>query len=271
MKKPKLIALDMDGTLLDGESRMTGRTKLAVRAAQNAGIKIVVATGRMYPSAMIHIRDAGIESLSVFYNGAVVRDTATGEIAYERSVGRELTAEIMSFFREHGWYIQLYSDDRLVVHDRSDERCRYYESLCGLKAVELGENFWNCGLDSSKLLGISFDKDEFAGMCAEVSAAFGPRIWHATSWNAFIEIAHPDVNKAEGLRRVCELYGIDREDVIAIGDGSNDIEMIRWAGTGVAMGNAKPAVKEAADAVAPRNDEDGAAQIIEAAVAAEEP
>ena len=78
------------------------------------------------------------------------------------------------------------------------------------------------------------------------------------------------MNKAESLRRVCELYGVAREDVMAIGDGGNDAEMIRWAGTGVAMGNARDAVKEAADIVAPPNTEDGAAQIVEAALAAKE-
>ena len=87
---------------------------------------------------------------------------------------------------------------------------------------------------------------------------------------AFIEMVHPSVNKAESLRRVCELYGVAREDVMAIGDGGNDAEMIRWAGTGVAMGNARDSVKEAADVIAPPNTEDGAAQIIEAALAAEE-
>ena len=99
---------------------------------------------------------------------------------------------------------------------------------------------------------------------------FHSRIYQATSWNAFIEMVHPSVNKAESLRRVCELYGVAREDVMAIGDGGNDAEMIRWAGTGVAMGNARDAVKEAADIVAPPNTEDGAAQIVEAALAAKE-
>lgn len=120
------------------------------------------------------------------------------------------------------------------------------------------------------MLGVSFDKELFAKMCDDVRREFGSRIYQATSWNAFIEMVHPSVNKAESLRRVCELYGVAREDVMAIGDGGNDAEMIRWAGTGVAMGNARDAVKEAADIVAPPNTEDGAAQIVEAALAAKE-
>ena len=267
MKTPKLIALDMDGTMLDGDSRLTQRTKEALRAAQDGGIRVAAATGRMYPSAMIHIRDVGIKSASIFYNGALIRDPLSGETIYERTLGRELTGEILAFFREHGWYIQIYSDDKLIVKDRADERCQYYEKIGGMEAAARGEGFWECGLDSAKLLGISFDLPEFERMCEEVRRKFGSRIYQATSWGAFVEIVHPAVNKAKALRRVSEYYGIAREEVMAIGDGVNDIEMISWAGTGVAMGNAKEKVKAAADIVAPPNTEDGAAQIVEEAVA----
>lgn len=268
MMTPKLIALDMDGTMLDNDSRLTRRTKEALRAAQESGIRVVAATGRMYPSAMIHIRDIGIESTSIFYNGALIRDPISGETVYERTLGRELTREILDFFRKRGWYIQIYADDKLVVKDRSDERCTYYENICGLRAVELGEDFWECGLDSAKLLGISFDQPEFERMCTAVRGEFGERIYQATSWGAFVEMVHPTVNKAKALERVSEHYGIAREEVMAIGDGVNDIEMISWAGTGVAMGNAKEIVKASADIIAPPNTEDGAAQIVEQAVAA---
>ena len=267
MTTPKLIALDMDGTMLNGDSSLTRRTKEALRAAQGSGIRVVAATGRMYPSAMIHIRDIGIESTSIFYNGALIRDPVSGETIYEKNLGRELTKEILDFFRKRGWYVQIYSGDRLLVKDRSDERCKYYENICGLKAVGLGDGFWECGLDSAKLRGISFDVPEIERMCAKVRQGFGERIYQATSWGAFIEMVHPTVNKAKALKRVSEYYGIDREDVMAIGDGVNDIEMISWAGTGVAMGNARDNVKAAADIVAPPNTEDGAAQIVEQIVA----
>lgn len=269
MKRPKLIALDMDGTMLDNDSRLTLRTKAALQAAQKAGIRVVVATGRMYPSAMIHINEIGIKSACIFYNGALIRDTESGKTLYEQNLGRELTAEIMSYFHERSWYIQMYTDDLLVVEDDGDERCKYYESICGLKAVALGEKFWSCERDTAKLLGISFDKEIFAKMCEAVKREFGSRIYHATSWNAFIEMVHPSVNKAAALRRVCELYGVAREEVMAIGDGGNDAEMVSWAGTGVAMGNARDAVKAAADIIAPPNTEDGAAQIIERLLVAE--
>ena len=265
--RPKLIALDMDGTMLDGEGRLTPRLKAAFAAAQSMGVRIVAATGRMYPSAMTHLSEAGIKSASIFYNGALIRDTEDGRTIYERRVGKELTAEILNFFRERGWYIQAYSDDRLIVVDDRDERCRYYEKLSEQKAVAYGEKFWECGLDSSKLLGISFDGEEFTRMGREVREAFGERIYQATTWGTFLEIAHPSVNKASALARVCGYYGVPREEAAAIGDGVNDIEMIKWAGTGIAMENSKEIVKAAADIIAPPNTEDGAARIIERLIA----
>lgn len=267
---PKLIALDMDGTMLDGEGRVTPRLKAAFAAAQKLGIKIVAATGRMYPSAMMHLREAGIRSASIFYNGALIRDTENDRTIYERRVGKSLTAEMLRFFRERGWYIHVYSDDRLIVADDGDERCRYYERLSGQKAFAYGERFWECGLDSSKLLGISFDGDEFLKMQREVNDAFGSRVYKATTWGAFLEMVHPSVNKASALARVCDYYGVRRDEAVAIGDGGNDIEMIKWAGTGVAMGNSKESVKAAADIIAPSNTEEGAARIIEQLTASQD-
>lgn len=268
MRRPKLIALDMDGTMLNERSELSPRTREALRAAQRAGIRVTAATGRMYPSAMQHIRDIGIESACIFYNGALIRDPLTDETIYQRTLGRELTAEILDFFHKTGRYVQIYSNDRLVVRSRDDDRCRFYEKMCGVDATELGDGFWDCGLDSAKLLGISFDKPDFERMCAEVHEAFGGRIYQATSWGAFVEIVHPSVNKAQALCRLAEFYGISREDVMAFGDGSNDREMIEWAGVGVAMGNAKEGLRDAADVVAPPNTEDGAAAVIEELLAA---
>lgn len=270
MRLPKLIALDMDGTMLGGDSLPSERTKEALRAAQRAGIRVSAATGRMYPSAMIHIRDIGIESASIFYNGALIREPLTDRTIYERGLGVDLTAEILRYFKENDWYVQIYSDDKLIVRDSGDERCKFYEKICGIPAAALGEGFWTCGLDSAKLLGICFDKAEFRRMCDMVRERFGSRIYQASSWGSFIEIVHPEVNKALALKRVAEYYGIPREDVMAFGDGANDIEMLRWAGTGVAMGNAKDCVKAAADVTAPPHTEDGAARIIEALLAGAE-
>jgi len=261
--KPRLIAVDMDGTILNSSSELSTRTKNALRSAIACGVPVVVATGRMYPSALPVIKEIGINAPCIFYNGAVVREPVSGEILLEKGLGKELTAEVVSFYREEGWYIQIYSDDRLYVKDSYDPRSRFYEAISKIRPVSLGEGFWDFNVDSTKLLGIALDEITMAQMAEKTKLRFEGRVYLATSWGAFVEITHPEVNKAKGLAIVAEKLGIDPKDVLAIGDGVNDKEMIRWAGFGVAMGNAPDTVKAAADETTSDNDSDGAAVIIE--------
>ena len=261
--KPRLIALDMDGTILNGSSELTPRTKKAIRSAISSGIAVVIATGRMYPSALPLIKEIGISLPCVFYNGAIVRDPISGEILLERGLGKDLTAEIVSYYRDQGWYIQVYNNDNVYVIDGNDPRTRFYENISKIPPVSLGEKLWDFNVDSTKLLGITLDEATFHLMAEKTRSHFGDRIYTAVSWGAFVEITHPEVNKANGLALVAEKLGIDQKDVLAIGDAGNDKEMIVWAGYGVAMGNSSDQVKTFADEVALDNENDGAAIIIE--------
>lgn len=261
--RPRLIAVDIDGTILNSFSELSVRTENALRSAISLGITVVAATGRMYPSALPVIRKIGITSPCIFYNGAIVRDPVSGDTLHERSVGKELTAEILSFYKSEGWYVQVYSNDRLYVADSCDLRSRFYENISKIAPVPLGEKFWNITFDSTKLLGIALEEDDFRVMAEKTAVHFSGRIYTATSWGAFVEMTHPDVNKAKGLSIVAKQLGIDKEEVLAIGDGANDKEMIEWAGLGVAMGNAPSDVKSAADEITVDNDSNGAAIIIE--------
>lgn len=260
---PKLIAIDIDGTMLNSENKLTSRTKDTIRKAVKQNFNVVVATGRMYTSALPIIKEAGIYLPSIFFDGALIRNPKTHETLHERGLGEELTAEILSFYRSNGWYIQAYFDDNLFVVDNNDPRCKQYESIAKVSAVSLGDDFWNFHVDSSKLLGIENDSIYFQNILNRTREAFGNRIYSAPSWGAFIEITHPNVNKANALSMVARKLGISQEEVLAIGDSYNDIEMLEWAGHGVAMGNAYNSIKAVADEIAADNNQDGAAQIIE--------
>lgn len=260
---PKLIALDLDGTLFNSDSSMSPRTKLALQSAIAQGIKVIIATGRMYPSAMPVIKEIGVKAPCVFYNGAIVRDPLNNETLYERGLGVDLTAEVVAFYHSMGWYIQMYADDRLYVCDSSDLKAKFYESIAKINSVPLGEDFWQFKTDATKLLGISQDKETFYEMARRTKEHFSKRLYCATSWGAFVEMVHPQVNKAHGLEIAARHAGVERCDVMAIGDSGNDREMLEWAGVGVAMGNASGEAKAAADEIAPTNDEDGVAVIVE--------
>ncbi|MEG1799311.1 MAG: Cof-type HAD-IIB family hydrolase [Synergistaceae bacterium] len=261
--RPKLIALDMDGTLLNSKSKLTPRTKDVLQRAVRSGIKIMIATGRMYPSALPIIREIGTEFPCVFYNGAVVRRPASGEKLYELGIGKELTSEVMDFYIERNWYIQVYHEDNLYVVDENDPRAKFYESISGISPIALGNDFRNFRTDSTKLLGIAGQGEDFAGMAQATKERFADRLYTATSWGAFVEMVNPSVNKAKGIEIAAGSEGISKEDVMAVGDAANDKEMVEWAGVGVAMGNATDALKTSADEIAGTNDEDGVAALVE--------
>lgn len=261
--KPKMIAFDIDGTILNDNGELTSRTIAALKRAMASGVKVICATGRMYPSALPILRRIGITSPSVILNGAQIRNPVTHEIVYEQTLGRELTRGMLGFYHARGWYIQLYHDDRLLVADDGDERCKYYENISRVKAVPLGGDFWKFDGASAKMLGISFDPDIYKIMLDETNAAFAGKIYSAASQGRFIEFVHPEVNKARSLALAAKLSGIDRRDVLAFGDGDNDREMLAWAGVGAAMGNARDSVMERADIIVPDNNNDGVAATIE--------
>lgn len=261
--KPKMIAFDIDGTILNDRGELTPRTVAALRRAMDSGIKLVCATGRMYPSALPILRLIGVTSPSVILNGAQIRNPVTHEVVYEHTLGKRLTREMLDFYHDNGWYIQIYHDDKLLVADDGDERCKYYESISRVKAVPLGGDFWKFDGASAKMLGISFDPDIYKIMFNKTNAAFSGKIYSAASQGRFIEFVHPEVNKARSLAKAAELSGIGRRDVLAFGDGDNDREMLAWAGVGAAMGNAGDGVREQADIVVPDNNSDGVAATIE--------
>lgn len=261
---PKAIAVDIDGTILNSRSEMTNSMRNTLRRATAQGIPVIICTGRMYLTSLPFINEIGTAAPGVFYNGGYVRDLTNGETIYKKGLGFELTREILDFYRSNKWYIQLYQDDKFYVVNASDLRCRYYVSIAKLEPEALGNDFWEFRADAAKLLGISSDKSTMRDMIAKTREHFGGRVYLAKSWGAFAEMVHPSVNKAHGLDMAVQHLGINREEVLAIGDGGNDIEMIRWAGMGVAMKNSADAVKEAADTVTPEdNDHDGAAWVIE--------
>ena len=261
--RPKLIALDIDGTILDEAGKLTQRTETVLKKAIACGIKVILVTGRMYPSALPLIRKIGIDAHCVFYNGALVRHPVTGSTLYEKGLGVELTSSVVDFFHENDWYIQMYNNDNVYVTDSTDSRCIRYEAISKIKPVELGSDLWNFRVDSTKLLGVSLSKEIFFDMLNKTKERFGSSIHITPSWEVFVEIMHPCVNKAAGLEKAVLAEGVLRSDVMAVGDGYNDVEMLSWAGLGVAMGNAPSAVKAVSDIVTLGNDNEGAAAVIE--------
>ncbi|MBQ0055805.1 MAG: HAD family phosphatase [Synergistaceae bacterium] len=265
--KPKLIAADVDGTLLNSAGELTERTVSALREAEKQGIRTMLATGRMCCSGLVLARKLGMTAPCVFYNGSIIMNPVTEEIYFRQELDAGLVSRVLAYYRKKGWYIQKYVNDTLCVVDSSDERTQYYTAITKVTAVSLGEKFWTEPSVSTKLLVCAKETEDCAPMFEETKRVFGSELYVVGSWKRIFELVHPNVNKARAVAQAAEILGITQEDTICFGDSGNDNEMLRWAGLGVAMGNSGEETKRAADAVADTNDRDGLAKFVESLLA----
>jgi len=260
-KDIRLVAIDLDDTLLRDDLTIAPGAKEAIRKAQQKGVTVVLATGRMFPAALPFAQELGLTGPLITYNGALIR-TAAGETWWHRPVPRELALEILDFGAAAGWTVQCYCDDRLYVRQINDD-VKYYLEIARVPVQEcpdmralLSERL------STKLLSIG-SPEEIVRRAESLRQAFAGRLTITISKPRFVEMLAAGVSKAAALAEVARRLHVPREQVMAIGDSFNDLDMIQWAGVGVAMGNAPDAVKELADCVVGTNMEEGVAEAFE--------
>ena len=257
----RLVATDLDDTLLRRDLTISDRTVQTVQAAVKSGVVVTVATGRMFCSALPHARRLGVDVPLITYNGALIRRAETGETLYERPIEEEAAAKLLAVSREKGWYVQSYLDDVLHV-PVLNERARNYAAHAAVEPVVDGEAFFDQPGRPHKMLLIATPA-EIPAIQAEVNRIFGNDFCVTSSKAHFLEFVHPEASKGVALAFLADYYGIKQEEVMAIGDSHNDVEMIRYAGWGVAVANAVEQVRQAAQAVTASHQEDGVAVAIE--------
>lgn len=256
----KLVAVDMDDTLLNKSLQVSPRTAEAVRQAVAQGVTVTIATGRMYASALPYAHQLGLDVPIITYNGGLIKCSMSGDVLFHRPIDEPMAHEVLALFKEHGWYIQSYIDDTLYVAERN-ENALYYEKMAGVSAFALGEDFYTMPGAPTKMLAVAL-QGEMDAIEAAVRQNFEGRLFIAKSKANYLEIANPQVNKGVALAYLADKLGISRNEVMAVGDSQNDLDMITYAGWGVAMGNASDKVKAAAQAVTEHNDADGVAEAI---------
>jgi len=257
----RLIAIDMDDTLLDEKHQISPATKEAIRQATERGVAVTIATGRMFCSTLPFAQYLGIKVPLINYNGAMVRDTVSGRTLFHRPIERETAGAVAALFRERGWYLQKHVDDVLYVAEL-DENARYYSDYARVEAVPLGDEFYTMSEAPTKLLSLA-DQPLLNEIRAVMEERWGDRINTASSRTRYLEMVDVGVNKGEALAYLAGSLGVRQSEVMAIGDSMNDVDMIEYAAIGVAMGNAKDRVKAAADHVTLSNSQDGVAAAIE--------
>jgi hypothetical protein len=241
------------------------RTRAAIAAIRAAGIHFVLVTGRMFQAVRPYALEAGLDDPVVCYQGAVVAEPVSGRWLRHIPIPLELARKTIAAVNEEGFGLNCYVDDELYVAEVTPE-ARRYADFQHLQLHAVGDLFEWLQEPPTKLVVID-DPVVLDGLKQRMLARFDGRLYISKSLPYFLEFASPDVTKAAGLDFLSEHLGFTREGTVACGDGENDVELVEWAGYGVAVANAHERVKEAADFVCPPVDEEGVAQVLEAFLA----
>jgi len=256
--------LDLDDTLLNAKLEIPERSRRAVEQARQAGVRVTLATGRMFRSAKPYAEQLGIDEYLITYQGALVRHAVTGETLFHRPVPLNLARELIELVNGYGYHMNIYVDDLLFVAERTPEGERYAaHSSVPLGVVgDLDRFLRERNEEPTKMLVVA-GEEQLDALAAEARTIFGDRLHINKSKPHFLEFAHPDGHKGHALESITGYYGLRRQEIIAVGDTYNDLEMIEYAGLGVAVGNARPDIIKKADYVCATNENCGVADVVE--------
>ena len=260
----RLVASDLDGTLLGPDGRMSPRTVAAVRAACEAGIVVVAATGRSHHTALPRVAAAEVLRYLVCSNGASLYDVQAGALIERHPIARAALPLVVDVLRNKladasfGWEVHDgFGWESAFLEIRPD-----VETALASIVPRLGSP-WPDGVTKLFVGHGELQRDH---LLDAVTPHLVDGLVATCSGARFVEITGAGVDKAFGVARLCARLGIAADEVLAIGDHLNDVAMLRWAGRGVAMGGGHPVAVAAADELAPSSAEDGAASVLESLV-----
>ncbi len=269
----KLICIDMDGTLFNSSKEISQRNKEAIRKAQEAGIKVVIASGRMYNFAVHHMDFLGITTPVITANGAYVKERENDKVIYKKTLGSQNALESLRVFEKYNVSPNFFSPDSIIakkgsrllgIYEKANESLSE-DTRIKIYSVDKDEDWERLliehDMDILKWIAVEEDLNKLEKLKKELSAIEGIELTSSGFNN--VEANSKGVSKGRAVEIIASLYSISREEIICIGDSDNDISMIEFAGLGVAMANGKDNVKALADYVTDSNDEDGVAKVIE--------
>ncbi|CAI1109689.1 sugar-phosphatase [Serratia proteamaculans] len=262
----ELIAIDMDGTLLNPQHQITPAVKQAIVEARRKGVHVVLATGRPYVGVQDYLRQLDIQGPGDFcitYNGALVLQAADGACILQETLGFEDYLHFEKMAREFGVHFQAFDFDTLYTPNKDIGKYTVHESeMTGIPLKYRSVEEMDPEIRFPKLMMV--DEPELLDRAiARIPAEAQSRYTILKSAPYFLEILHQKVDKGTGVKMLADHLGIARENVMTLGDQANDTAMIEYAGVGVAMGNAIPELKAVAQFVTSTNTEDGVARAIE--------
>lgn len=260
-----LGAFDLDGTVLRRDLTITGATVDALRALRERGVRLVVATGRRFEGAREYAARLGFggEDPVICYGGSMVR-RMNGETLLHRTLPKDSSIEVMEWAAERGLHVRVFTDGKIVVSPEASAALRHLRrsETTDVEVVESPAAWLRNGGEEPTKLVIVDSPDEVPEWLEEAQRAFSRRLFVTRSLPHYVEVGGLEGTKASALEFLCGLWDVEPARTLAFGDADNDIDMLSFAGLGVAIGGMSEEVRAAADAVAPSVDEDGVASFI---------
>ena len=262
--KYKMIALDIDGTLASSEHKILPETKEALIKAQEKGLKVILASGRPTPGVINLAKELKLEEFGGFilsYNGGRITNVKTKEVIHEVFLTPEEAHEIYDFAKENNVNIMAYDGDDIITEN--EDEYSQLESHINTMPLKLTDDFKKAVINQTIKTLTTGNPEMLAEVEKKYIEKFGERFSVCRSMPFFLEVMPYGINKALSLGRLLNKLDLSPADLVACGDGFNDIEMVKYAGLGVAMGNATNEVKAVADYVTRSNDDNGIVDVLE--------
>jgi Cof subfamily protein (haloacid dehalogenase superfamily) len=265
----RMIVSDIDGTILRNDKTISVKVKETVHKLIDDDKKFIIATGRVFSAAKWAYMDLEINGPIIACNGALIKDTLTGEILYERPLDKEKAKKVVKICKEYDLYFHFYSEDAIYA-----EKYEHIIKAYGEKSKELPDNRkikvevihdslnFIDEIDKIYKIGIFLDLEESCdNIVSKIESIEGISSYKSLATS--FDVMEEGVSKGNAIKELNRIFGISKEETIAVGDNENDMSMIIYSGLGVAMGNAIDQVKAVADYVTDDNENDGFYTMIE--------
>lgn len=259
----KMLVLDIDGTIYKKDYTASQNVKDILKKLVQMGIKVVLATGRMY-AATVHVaRDLELNTPIISYQGGLIKEFCNCEtVLSQNTVDPVWAKEIVLTLKDRGIHFNLYMDDILIVEEDS-ETVRKYTDERKVKYAVVDSLAETPLINVNKILAIDLDAEKIENLTNELGQIYKDKLYIVRSTPTFCEIASKEATKGKAVKFLADLWGIKKEEIMACGDQDNDIEMLLAAGTKVAMGNATQELKKIADYITDSVDNDGVCRAVE--------
>lgn len=264
-----MLAIDLDGTLLDSNKEISQENRKYIKCAVEKGLKVLICSGRIYAGAKVFAEQLALEGPLIVCNGAEIRDVKTDEVYYSSMLSKEDCLKVVDLLHNEGIYFHTYIDD-VMYAEKLDYAALYYmikskdlrsDFRIDVKVVEsVRDVVVKSSENPSKIVVMSSKLEDLNRVRKFVEKVDTIEVVSSNYDN--FEVLNRGVSKGKALEIISRMFSVKREEIIAIGDNENDCSMLEYAGFSVAMGNAEERVKNICNFVTLSNDEDGVAQVI---------